>query len=67
MSELLTTVFAFLLVVGMIWGVPTFAIYYEKYIPLKEKKLWMVANIFFPWVTYLAFLLVAPITGAEES
>jgi len=48
------------------WGIPTFCIAYEEFIPKKERKLWIIANLFFPWAAYFAFLLIAPVTSAEE-
>lgn len=44
----------------LIWGIPTFVIAYEKFIPRQERKLWIIANLFFPWVAFLVFLVGHP-------
>jgi len=50
----------------LIWGIPTFVIAYEKFIPRQERKLWIIANLFFPWVAFFVFVVVAPVTGIER-
>jgi hypothetical protein len=50
----------------LIWGIPTIAIAFEKYITWPEKRLWIIANAFLPWLAYLAFLLLAPIASEEK-
>ena len=46
----------------LIWGVPTYFIHREQYVPEQEELLWIIANAFFPWIAFLAFMLVAPVT-----
>lgn len=52
----------FALTIALIWGVPTYFIYREQYVPEEERWLWIVANAFLPWIAFLAFMLVAPVT-----
>ncbi|MDJ0909382.1 MAG: hypothetical protein QNI99_09310 [Woeseiaceae bacterium] len=47
----------------LIWGVPTYFIYREQHVPEQEKLLWIIANAFFPWIAFLVFMLVAPVTS----
>ena len=58
---------AFLLSFLLVWGVPIYFIYREKYVPEQEKKLWIIASVFFPWVAFLAFVLVAPVTSLRQN
>ena len=51
-----------LLVVALVWGVPLYFISRERHVPEQERKICLVASIFFPWDSFLAFMLVAPVT-----
>ncbi len=67
MLTILITSFLYVLGFGLtfllIWGVPTYFIHREQYIPEQEKLLWIIANVVFPWIAFLVFMLVAPITS----
>ena len=47
--------------VSLLWGVPSYFIWQESAVSVRERKMWVTANIFFPWLAFFAFLLVAPI------
>lgn len=57
---------ALVLFFSLVWGVPAFFINREERVPAQEKKLWIIGNVFFPWLAFLAFLLVAPVMGLRR-
>lgn len=57
---------ATVLFVILVWGVPTYFISRELTVSAKERKLWIAANIVFPWLAFFAFMLVAPISEARS-
>ncbi|MEL7023273.1 MAG: hypothetical protein AAGL69_05960 [Pseudomonadota bacterium] len=65
------TVFAIAagIVIGFLltYGVPIYFIYREKLVPANEKLLWIVACVLIPWVPFLIFALIAPLTGVASS
>ncbi len=50
----------------LIWGVPIYMIYREQHVPENEKLLWIVASILVPWVPFLVFMFIAPVTRAQS-
>ena len=55
------------IVVGLllIYGVPLYFIWRERHVPDRERVLWMLACVLVPWVPFLAFMLVAPLSGVR--
>ena len=68
---ILVTILSYTLLFGLtfllIWGVPTYFIYREQYVPEQEKLLWIIANVFVPWIAFLVFMLVAPVTSQKPT
>ncbi|MEL6300009.1 MAG: hypothetical protein AAFV47_10855 [Pseudomonadota bacterium] len=54
------------LVLLLIYGVPLYFIWRQKFVAEQEKVLWMVACVFVPWIPFLAFMLLAPVSGVRE-
>ncbi|MEO0345706.1 MAG: hypothetical protein AAF229_05565 [Pseudomonadota bacterium] len=52
---------AVFLAIALTWGVPLYFISRETHVSAPERKLWMLASIFVPWIAFLVFMAVAPI------
>ena len=52
--------------VTLVWGIPIYMIYREQYVPENEKLLWIIASILVPWVPFLVFMFIAPVTGPQS-
>ena len=64
---LTTLIMGFLYVLGfglffaLVWGVPSYFMYREQHVPEQERRLWILVNVFVPWITFLVFMMVAPV------
>lgn len=49
------------LTVTLVWGIPAYLIYREKHVDEQRRRMWLLANVFFPWIAYFVFMMVAPV------
>ncbi|MEL6870824.1 MAG: photosystem II reaction center protein Z [Pseudomonadota bacterium] len=50
----------------LVWGLPIYYINREQLVPDQEKKLWILGCVFFSWIAFLAFAMIAPVTGLRQ-
>lgn len=50
----------------LVWGVPIYFINRQPLVTDREKKLWIIASIFLPWIAFLAFVVLAPVKSLRE-
>lgn len=50
----------------LVYGVPLYFIWREQYVPQQEKILWMIGCVVVPWLPFLAFTLVAPLSSVRD-
>jgi len=52
---------------ALVYGVPIYFIYRDKSVSDSERLLWIIACIVVPWVPFLVFMLIAPVTQRSSS
>ena len=55
-----------LLYVALFWGVPSYFIWREDHVPVRERKVWIAATVLFSWIAFVAFVFAAPVTTLEQ-
>ena len=53
-----------LLYLALFWGVPSYFIWREDHVPVRERKVWIAATVLFSWIAFVAFVFAAPVTTA---